>query len=136
MKNKDRYNLQELYIKWEENRMIQAWDNNKPIYTSTARSDKILLKYFLEWLEAEYKEPILDEKEKEYLSAVIRPWRDKVKHIYKGNSVSHKDLESICIACNCPFGVLHFVDFPCFKKSTMYKGMELNREYTLEDLGL
>ena len=38
------------------------------------------------WWE-EYKEPVLDEKEKEYLSAVIRPFRDRVKYIYKINVI-------------------------------------------------
>ena len=37
-----------------------------------------------DWLLQPYKEPsILDEAEKKYLSAVIRPWRDKVKRISK-----------------------------------------------------
>ena len=27
-------------------------------------------------------------------------------------------------------------DLPCFKKGTMYKGMEEYKEYTLEELGL
>ena len=28
------------------------------------------------------------------------------------------------------------IDLPSFWKETMYKGMELNKEYTLEELGL
>ena len=35
----------------------------------------------------EYKEPILTDKEKEYLSAVIKPFRDRVKYIYKINVI-------------------------------------------------
>ena len=37
----------------------------------------------LEWLTEEYKEPILDEAEKEYLSSVIKPFRGRVNYIYK-----------------------------------------------------
>lgn len=32
----------------------------------------------LSWLDMEHKEPILDDAEKKYLSAVIRPFRDRV----------------------------------------------------------
>lgn len=49
---------------------------------------------------------ILNEAERQYLSAVIRPFRDQVQSITK------------------------------FEDSTMYKGMELGKEYTLEELGL
>ena len=37
----------------------------------------------LEWLNLEYKDPILDDVEKEYLSAVIKPFRKKVSYISK-----------------------------------------------------
>lgn len=84
----------------------------------------------LDWLEQEYQEPpILDEKEKEYLSAVISPWRDKVKSIAKYR-YSEED-EYICIEIR-----YKHIDLPSFKADTMYKGMELNKEYKLEDLKL
>lgn len=35
------------------------------------------------WLNSEYKEPILDEVERKYLSSVIGPFRDKVLYIQK-----------------------------------------------------
>ena len=63
----------------------------------------------------EYKEPVLDEEEKEYLSAVIKPFRDRVVYIRKGNE----------------YIVLHY-----FREDTMYVNMEVNKEYNLEDLGL
>ena len=72
---------------------------------------------------------ILDEEEKEYLSNVIRPFRDKVKYIVKETFINEefinitiKNDSSLC--------------FPCFEKETMYKGMEEDKEYTLEELGL
>ena len=37
----------------------------------------------LEWLNQEYKESILDDVEKEYLSAVIKPFRKKISCIRK-----------------------------------------------------
>ena len=75
---------------------------------------------------------ILDEVEKRYLSNVIRPFRDKVKNIIKTKSIALKDKEYIIIRIingnNIPL--------PYFDKNTMYKGMELEKTYTLEELGL
>lgn len=78
---------------------------------------------------------ILEEAEKEYLSNVIKPFRKRVimitKRQYSPNtdyiSISYLDIED-----SCQFRL----ELPIFKKGTMYKGMELNKEYTLEDLGL
>lgn len=74
------------------------------------------------------KKPILDEKEKEYLSAVIKPFRDKVKCISKVFPLD----ECIKIAIRGSSTII----FPYFKKGTMYKGMEIDKEYTLKELGL
>lgn len=73
---------------------------------------------------------ILTEKEKEYLSYVIRPFRDRVNYICKSDE--NMELEYI----NIRFDVDDFVFLPNFKKGTMYKGMEPNKEYTIKDLGL
>lgn len=40
-------------------------------------------KNIIDWLCEEHKEPILDEEEKEYLSAVIRPFRNRIHFISK-----------------------------------------------------
>ena len=81
--------------------------------------------------EAIYKreEPILDEKEKEYLSNVIKPFRDKVEYIVK---LSCFRTEYICIKIKHD----NPISLPDFKENTMYKNMELNTEYSLEELGL
>lgn len=76
----------------------------------------------------EFKE-ILDEKEKEYLSAVIRPFKGRVDYIKKIDLTSRE------------FIYIHLkndedIDFPYFKKGTMYKGMKLDKRYTLKELGL
>lgn len=78
----------------------------------------------------ERKEPILDDKEKEYLSAVIKPF--KIDGIEKKQS----DIdEYICIYVIKEY-YIDVITLPYFKKGTRYKGMELNKEYTLEELGL
>ena len=76
----------------------------------------------------EHKE-ILDEKEKKYLSAVIRPFKGKVDYIKKFD-ITGKEFIYIHLKNN------EDIDFPYFKKGTMYKGMKLDKRYTLKELGL
>ena len=83
------------------------------------------------WLCEEYKEPILDDVEREYLSAVIKPFRNKVKHIVKLNGFSEAKQFIRIIMCDCDCANL-----PFFKGGTMYKGMEADKLYSLEELGL
>lgn len=90
-------------------------------------ADKILIPTYTEYIP---HKPILDNKEKEYLSFVIRPFRNNVEFIRKQK---YDDEEFIFITCKSRFDSFAL---PLFKKGTMYKGMELNREYTLEELGL
>ena len=72
---------------------------------------------------------ILDDKEKEYLSNVIKPFRDKVECIVKETSSYNEYIKITIKKDDC-------LSFPNFKKGTMYKGMEIEKEYTLEELGL
>lgn len=83
------------------------------------------------WLISEYKEPILTEEEKAYLSVIIKPFRDKVKSITKLEDVYFKEEYIYIFAKELANTVL-----PRFDENTMYKGMELRKEYTLEELGL
>lgn len=78
------------------------------------------------------KIPILNEKEKEYLSAVIKPFRDKVILISK-RSNDNGQFISIEIE-EKPHN--NNMLFPYFEEGSMYKGMEINKHYTLEELGL
>lgn len=95
-------------------------------YSPSTYTDDIL-----EWMAQPYKKPILNEVEKKYLSAVIKPFRKKVKHI------------AIWDTCNGSKQFVHIklydedcINLPNFKPNAMYKGMELHKEYTLEELGL
>ena len=72
---------------------------------------------------------ILNEPERRYLSAVIKPFRDKVRSVTKLLRLNGKG-EYIVIDA----GFQMF--FPDFEANTMYKGMDLGKEYTLEELGL
>lgn len=86
--------------------------------------------YLLGLLTGEYEieQPILDKVEKRYLEGVLRPFKDKVNFIEKqNNNIGYYiviDLEEDTFY------------LPYFEKDTMYKGMELKKEYTLQELGL
>ena len=77
---------------------------------------------------------ILTEEEKEYLSFVIKPFRDRIVWIKKIDSpIQNYEYIKICYQDHNYTIVLNFPDF---KVGTMYKGMEVNKDYTLEELGL
>lgn len=78
--------------------------------------------------------PILDDIEKEYLGNIIKPFKNKIKWIKKVNSptLNHEFIK-ICYQDN---NYTNILNFPDFKEGTMYKGMELKKDYTLEELGL
>lgn len=79
--------------------------------------------------------PILDKSERQYLLEVIKPFRDYIKYICKEEiEVGLKKYQFIKIQTGnrCYDSII----MPCFTPDTMYKGMELNRKYTVEELSL
>ena len=86
---------------------------------------------FFKWLLSEYKEPILDEVEREYLKAVIRPFRNKIDTISKFQTWDDSS-QYIYIGMKDR----RWSNLPCFPKGTMYKGMKAGKHYTLKELGL
>lgn len=75
---------------------------------------------------------ILNSREKEYLSNVIKPFRDSAINIIKFESYRDRQKEYITIYIKNDFAI----NLPNFEKNTMYKNMEINKAYTLEELGL
>ena len=71
---------------------------------------------------------LLTKKEKEYLSMVIKPFRDKIEYIQK-LSFDSMDLIQIRTAK----GNLSLL---CVGTGLTYKEMEWNRKYTIKELGL
>lgn len=90
----------------------------------------------LEWLFQEYKEPILGDAEKAYLSEIIKPFRDRVKHIYSETQPGGYSYIVICVISINPRRFIEYTYLPSFETGTMYKGMESSKGYTLEELGL
>lgn len=94
-------------------------------------SCKVCKQKAIEWLLSEYKEPILDETEKSYLSAVIRPFRNRVTSVRKWfNGIDYQILISLDKADN----LCQLPRFPF--NSEMYKGMDSKKWYSLQELGL
>lgn len=78
----------------------------------------------------ESKAEILDEAEKRYLRRVIRPFKNRVRGIEKISYSVEEEFITIIVKDDGD------INLPTFKRNTMYKEMEPNKEYTLEELGL
>lgn len=135
MKNKDKYDLTKLTFKIEgENNPSQVFkilDGTNVVFEKPILLNRADLSLFLSWLEEECKPTILTEKEKDYLSAIIKPWKNKIKFIEKFEDTYDKERILIWIIGDC-----RNIYLPQFEKGKMYKGIETDKEYTLEDLGL
>lgn len=139
MKNKEKYNLSHIHIveRRGETRLDYCFK-----YVEIEYGGRIIKEYrcldievskkFFEWLEEEYKPNILDDVEKAYLSAVIKPFRKDIEYIIKAK-IHFEAKEHIGIEMKSDG---YYCKLPNFKKGTMYKGMEANKRYTLEELGL
>lgn len=84
-----------------------------------------------------YREIITD-RERKYLSAVIRPFRDRVVYIRKVKVGECNQFISIKVKrydydeedSN------EYIELPYFREDTIYVNMEAGKEYNLEELGL
>ena len=79
---------------------------------------------------------ILDDIEKKYLGNIIKPFRKKnIITIRKIQNYNYEFIE-IVIYSNVEGVSCEVISFPYFNKGKMYKGIEINKEYTLKELGL
>lgn len=127
------YFIEEMLIPAEEEIILKGVKNEQGFYEMEIPKNLVFVGSRTELdnirvLEFKEKEEILDDIEKEYLRAVIKPFRDRVKYIEK-NTYYEKEFIEICVNGER-------IGLPCFKENTMYKGMEKYKEYTLEELGL
>ena len=108
------------------------------VHWSNVYQDWVNSGIFNDLLKGDVKISILTEKEKEYLSAVIKPFRDR-RVVIKKYEYPQNEHKNECIQISVEFYDKtggETVSLPIFKKGTMYKGLESNKCYTLEDLGL
>ena len=87
-------------------------------------------KSVMKWLLEEAKESILNDTEKKYLSAVIKPFRKNVMDVIKLQCSDERQ----CIRIRICVG--DYAELPLFNNNTMYKGMEVGKYYMPEELGL
>ena len=87
----------------------------------------------IKWLTSEYEEPILTEEEKVIIKNILKafePFGKELSYITK----DHWNCDESCFLnfkCgNDSFGTL------TFNSGKLFKGMEINKRYTLGDLGL
>lgn len=109
------------YIDCSTSNFESSWINHKEIF-----NDKFLDQ------EIEIEMPdILNEQEKEYLKAVIKPFRDEIDCIFKHkNDMTFKSYISIKLKDKT------YIHFPDLKDNKMYAKMEIDYHYTLEELDL
>ena len=80
-----------------------------------------------------FREPILDDAEREYLKAVFKPFASRIKSVKKRRcNETWKGMEYIQVDMASPDD--DSTCFPVFKAGTMYKGMDPNKAYTLDEL--
>lgn len=90
-------------------------------------------------IEIEIKD-VLDEVEKKYLKSIIRPFKDRVVSIEKRKNINSEGTFYYIEIIVKHIAIDRFSEaiyLPYFKpESKMYEGMELNKKYTLKELGL
>ena len=110
--------------------LISSWKNSSK-WNSSGLLEEFITGHYQ--ISKEKINSVLDPAGKKYLSAVIKPFRSKVYAIAKYDDGVDNYYIQIAIKQNVYF---EYIDLPYFKKGTMYKGMELKKEYTVEQLGL
>ena len=88
----------------------------------------------MKWLLSEYKETVLDDVERKYLLAIIKPFKNYVTGIakIKDDYMTGKHYIQIIVKKDTQ----EYINLPWFEGNTMYKGMKENKLYTLKELGL
>lgn len=89
----------------------------------------------LVWKREEKPVEILDKEEKKWLNHFIKSTNIKVNRIVKYDALFYNDREFLNIYYNINDDIESTI-LPYFKKGSMYQGMELDKKYTLKELGL
>lgn len=118
---------------------INCYGSTNLNYYVSFKNNDSLYYYFFTVHDLEEVKDILDKEEKEYLSNIIKPFRDRVNLIRKSDSkladdIYYKVIE-ISIKSLIPYWENEVIVLPVFK-SNLYSDMEIGKEYTLEELGL
>ena len=110
--------------------LMSSWRNSSKWNSSGLLEEFITGHYQI----AKEANSVLDPAEKRYLTNIIKPFKDQVIAIAK-RSANYGEFIDIMID-EGEIGDCGNIYLPYFKPNSMYKGMKVNREYTLEQLGL
>lgn len=124
----NRYDNKEFYYRVKNDDLNYMYQNKSGhLLSFTNKDDKfrVLICY--------YSKDILDETEKKYLEGVIKPFKNRVRYIIKKECYGY---EYISIEYKEINNSSNYIQLPDFKSNTMYKGMEIDKEYTLKELEL
>lgn len=107
------------------------------------RGDMITFNFFkLLTGELETEQIILDNIEKRYLENVLKPFKDRILFAKKTTAYEYSGYEYSGYEYVC-FKVVtsdnedyNYLVLPYFIEGTMYKGMVLGKQYSIEELGL
>ena len=117
---------------------LQYNSNTEGVWYTSNKLLPVLLQGEISIIKVE--QPILDDIEKKYLSNIIKPFRNKVIGITKYDYSTNGEYIHIKLKRTISpvdyFIPLECIDLPVFKRGIMYKGMELDREYSLKELEL
>ena len=122
--------------KWKD--AIYLYEDNEDICFSDACVVKYLDNRDLNYGTWElYKEPILTKEEKEYLSNVIKPFKNKVSYIVKDKIiVGPRNAVFIQICVKSSISMYEYISLPTFISDCMYNNMQLGYRYSLKEVGL
>ena len=95
----------------------------------------ITKKNIMEEVENPSNGEILTKEEKDYLSAVIKPFRNRIIYIRK-DRLSTEEIIEICLEHYMNRKYSNEIVLPNFERGTMYKGMKIGKKYTVDELGL
>ena len=126
---KNGYKFTDLLITYSKDYVYKISVCGKPITEYKATNEITCLEIILKWLDMEHQEPILDDAEREYLKMVLKPFHEAVQCVEKTKK-GDKEYLFISFYNNGAFF------FPDFDSGTMYSGMELDRKYSLDELGI
>lgn len=120
---------------WKKEHFLE-FNSNRELVNESGFSDEEDSYEFTVWVkndltldEWELYIDILTSEEKEYLEYVLKPFKDKIEYIKKLDNKICRESIFVKMEHNC-------MCFPDFVNETYYRGMEVNKKYTLEELGL
>ena len=122
----------ETWINYSHNVVFTEDDRFEVVGNPYFPSDDLLLDVLHGRLEVfKLPEPLLTVEERKYLLMVTKPYKEDIEYVIKlEGAVTGKESLFISVKDH------GYISFPLYEKGTMYKGLELNKKYEIEELSL